>query len=289
MRVTNSMMVGTLLRDLNVNMGKMIKSQEQLSSGHRINRPSDDPVGLVDSLRLRTNLTELEQFKTNAEEGQAWLETSDLAMNEFGSILHRVRELTVQAGNGSLSQNARDAIAEEVDQLRKQLVTVGNTKYGDRYVFSGTKTTTPAFDNLGVFQGNADSIQFEVGPGVQVPVNVNGAAAFTNVFTVMDNLVGDLNSGNFVNITGARLSDIDSVMDNHLTVRADLGARVNRIELAINRMDGQNTNMTDLLSKAEDVDMAELITRIKVEENVYQASLSAGARIVQPTLMDFLR
>lgn len=289
MRITNSMMVGTLLRDLNTNMEKMAKSQEQLSSGRRINRPSDDPVGLVDALRLRTNLTELNQFQTNANEGSAWLETADLALNEFGNILHRVRELTVQAGNGSLSQNAINGIAKEISQLKEQLVQVGNTKYGDRYVFSGTQTRTPAFDSSGVFQVNGSSIQFEVGPGVQVPVNVDGATAFGNVFTVMDNLINDLNAGNISNISGPRLIEIDTVMDNMLSVRADIGARVNRIELAINRMDAQSINMTDLLSKSEDIDMAELITRIKVEENVYRASLAAGARIVQPTLMDFLR
>ena len=87
MRVTNSMLINTVLRDLNNNMSKMAKSQEQLSSGRRINRPSDDPVGIVSSLRLRTSLTELEQYKSNAEDATSWLETTDKALDESGAIL----------------------------------------------------------------------------------------------------------------------------------------------------------------------------------------------------------
>jgi flagellar hook-associated protein 3 FlgL len=289
MRVTNSMLVGTLLRNLNNNMEKMTRSQEQLSSGKRINRPSDDPVGLVDSLRLRTSLTELEQYKSNAEDARSILETTDNTLNEAGSIIQRIRELTVQGATATMPQIALDAVAKEVSQLKEQLVQVGNTTIGGRYIFSGTETLTKAFDALGVFQGNTNSINYEVGIGITIPVNVDGSQAFGNLFTVLDDLINDLNTGNISNISNTRLGEIDTAMDQQLQVRADIGAKTNRIEFAVNRMESQNVNLTGLLSKTEDVDMAELITRFKMQENVYNASLSAGARIVQPTLMDFLR
>lgn len=290
MRITNSMMVSTLLRDLNTNLGKMTRSQEQLSSGKRINRPSDDPVGLVDSLRLRTNLTELQQFKSNGDASLSWLEATDSALDEAGSILQRIRELAVQGANGAaMPQLALDAVAKEVDQLKRQLINIGNTTHGGKYIFSGTETLTAAFDTAGVYQGNNNALQYEIGIGVKIPVNVDGAQAFSNVFTVLDNLINDLNTGNSANISSTRLAELDTVMSQQLQVRSDVGARVNRIEFAVNRLDTLKVNSTDLLSKVEDADMAELITRLKMQENVYRASLATGARIVQPSLVDFLR
>lgn len=292
MRVTNSMMLSTLLRNLNTNMEKMSKSQEQMSSGSRINRPSDDPVGIVDSLRLRTNLTELKQFKSNAEDAQSWLDITDGAMDASGKLLDRVRYLTIQAATDLNPQLALDAIATEISQLKEQLVQVANTKYGDRYVFSGTMTQTASFDpnNLALgYQGNNGQINYEVGAGTQIPINVDGTQAFGNVFNVLQTIWDDVNAGNTLNLSGTDLGLLNTEIDNQLKVRADIGARVNRLDLAINRMDSQDVNLTGLLSKTEDVDVAELITKLKVQESVYNSSLAAGARIVQPTLMDFLR
>lgn len=290
MRITNSMLINTVLRDLNTNMGKMSKSQEQLSSGRRINRPSDDPVSLVDSLRLRTGLTELNQYKSNAESADSWLQTTDSALDESGAILQRIRELAVQGANtGTLPQISEDAIAKEVSQLKQQLVNIGNSTIGDRYIFSGTATKTAAFTSAGVFQGNTDTIDYEIGIGVTIPVNVDGTQAFSNAFTVIDNLIADLNTSNGPNISNLRLAQLDAVINQQLTVRSEIGARTNRIDFALSRMSSENVNMTGLLSKTEDADMAQVITRLKMQENIYNASLSAGARIVQPTLMDFLR
>ena len=288
MRVTNSMLINTVLRDLNNNMSKMSKSQEQLSSGRRINRPSDDPVGIVSSLRLRTSLTELSQYKSNAQDASSWLDTTDQALDESGSILQRIRELAVGAANDYLTQTERDAIYKEVDQLRLQLVSVGNATYAGKFIFSGTQTQTASFNDTGVYQGNTGVINYEVAIGVQIPINVDGTTAFGNAFTAVNQFLNHLTTGDVTDIT-ADIGQLDLAINNQLEVRADIGAKVNRLELAINRMDADNVNLTALLSKTEDVDMAELITKLKMQESVYNSSLSAGARMVQPTLMDFLR
>lgn len=268
----------------------MEKSQEQLASGKRINRPSDDPVGLVYSLRLRTALTELDQYSSNAEDAKSWLDTTDSALDESGTILQRIRELAVNAASDQLTQTERDAITQEVQQLKQQLVQVGNTTYAGKYVFSGTQTLTASFDNTGAYQGNNGAINYEVGVGVQIPVNVDGAKAFGNMFTVIDNFLADLAPpGNAADISNNVLGQLDTEINNQLEVRAEVGARVNRLDLATNRMDSDKVNLTGLLSKTEDVDVAQLITQLKVQESVYNSSLAAGARIVQPTLMDFLR
>lgn len=288
MRVTNSMLINTVLRDLNNNMSKMSKSQEQLSSGRRINRPSDDPVGIVSSLRLRTSLAELSQYKSNAQDASSWLDTTDQALDESGAILQRIRELAVGAANDYLTQTERDAMYKEVDQLRQQLTSVGNATYAGKFIFSGTQTETASFDDTGVYQGNTGVINYEIAIGVQIPINVDGTTAFGSAFTAVNQFLNHLTTGTATDIT-ADIGQLDLALNNQLEVRADIGAKVNRLDLAINRMDADNVNLTGLLSKTEDVDMAELITKLKMQESVYNSSLSAGARMVQPTLMDFLR
>lgn len=289
MRVTNSTFINSMLWDLNKNMDKLSKLQEQASTSRKINRPSDDPVGLNDTLRLKTGLEELDKYSNNAKDAQSWLDETDNALADSGDVLKRVRELTIQAANGDLDQTDRDAIVKEIKQLKEHLIQVGNSTYAGRYIFSGTKTKTPAYDSNGVYQGNTNQMEYEMGAGLKIPVNVNGTEAFGNMFGVLDNLITDVAAGNVSNLSGTDLKSLDTVIDNQLEVRSDIGARVNRTELIINRADDLNTNMTSLLSNAEDADYAEVTLKLKSQEAAYQAALQVGARIIQPTLLDYLR
>lgn len=289
MRVVNSMISGTILRNLNNNLTKLNKLQEQVSTTRRINRPSDDPAGIVDSLRLRTGLEEMEKYSANAKDAQSWLEATDSALNDAVNMMHRVRELAVKASNGYLTPSELEAIGKEISQIKNQMVQTGNSTYAGRSIFSGTMTQDQAYDSMGVYQGNSGVTEYEIGAGVRLPVNATGQQAFGDVFTVLEGLITNLNSENIAGITNTDLDKLDGVVDQMLGVRADIGARVNRTELVINRTDELNVNMTDLLSKVEDADMAQVLVKLKIQENVYQASLQVGAKIITPTLMDFLR
>lgn len=298
MRVTNSMMLNTFKRNLSNNMRGMDRLQEQLSSNRRINRPSDDPVGITHSLRLRSNLVENEQYKKNVSDSLSWMEGTDGALNEAGNALQRARELAVKAANGTNDPDALNAIAMEIAQIREHLEAVANTEYAGRYIFSGTNTNAQAYLN-GVWQGTGDKISYEISPNVILPINVNGTDVFgvdgppgtgTSVFDDLKSLENDLltDPPNFTSIS-SRIGDIDKWVEKNLTTRADVGARINRLELAQSRLEDSNINFQTLLTKTEDIDAAEVITNLQMQENVYKAALSAGARIIQPTLVDFLR
>ncbi|PKM44504.1 MAG: flagellar hook-associated protein FlgL [Firmicutes bacterium HGW-Firmicutes-8] len=300
MRVTQGMMVGNFLNNLNNNFRTMDKIQEQLSTGRRINRASDDPVGVVSSLRLRTGLTETEKYLSNVDDGKAWLETTDIALGQAGNILHRVRELTVQGANDTLPPQSLDAIAKEVAQLREQLIQVGNSTVDGRFIFGGYQTTNPPFivsglyggDPAIIYNGDNGTINYEIGVNIQVPINITGDSPFTsimNIFDLLTDIKNDIAAGNTGSLSSVRLGQLDSVMDNMLSVRSDVGAKVNRMEMTKARLDDTNLNLSALLSKNEDIDTAKVITELKMQENTYQTALAAGARIIQPTLMDFLR
>ena len=196
-----------------------------------------------------------------------------------------------------------DKINEEVKQLRKQIIHMANNTYAGRYIFSGFSTNTSLINEDGEFAidviNTNEQILFEVGIGDDINVNVPGGDLFNNgtdaaqgnvpaFIKVFDDYIDALNSGNNEEVDKI-IGEIDNTHDNLLRVRADVGARLNRLKLTLDRLENDTVNFTKLMSLNEDVDQAEIIINLKNEENVYRASLAGGARIIMPTLLDFLR
>lgn len=299
-RVTNNMLVNDLMRNLNNNYRMMDKYQRQLATGRKINAPSDNPAGLVKSLRLRTNIVENEQYLANIGEAINFMETTDSALDNITQILHRVRELTVKAANGTNDPGAHQAIADEVRELNEQLKLIANTTYGTKHVFGGRNVTEPPCKGNS-WQGNDEYLELEIGVGITVPINItnkdmnyfftdhdDGTEVKEGIFTLLDNLVNDIKNGELDKISSA-LGKIDDKMSDMLTARSVIGAKVNRLELQRSRLESTGISFTGLLAANEDADLAEVIMQLKMQENVYRASLAAGARIIQPSLVDFLR
>jgi flagellar hook-associated protein 3 FlgL len=300
MRVTQSMLNSNLLFNLDRSNRAMEKYQEQVSSGKKVNKPSDNPVTAVRGMYYRSSLNEIEQYQRNADEGLSWMTTTDEALGEVTSVLQRVRELTVQGLNGTNDQSARNAIAEEIDQLRAHLGEISNSQIGGKYVFAGSDVKTPPFrENPAVpnspkqfSTNNLESLELQVGPNNNVQINVFGKNIFNNdgnggIFKVLSDIVADFKSTS--EPASDHLTKLDSQMDNVLGERSEIGARMNRMELSISRLDGLEVSTASLLSKEEDVDISRVIIDLKAQENVQRAALSVGARIIQPSLVDFLR
>lgn len=302
LRITGKMMTQGLKRDLNTNLRNLEKYEKQLSSGRKINLPSDDPAGLIKALRLRSNINTGEQYISNINEATSFMETTDSALNNVGQILNRTRELTVQAANGTNSTDDLKAIAVEIRELNQQLKEIANTTYGTKYIFGGTNVTeAPVRGNS--WLGTNRSLELEIGVNVKINMNLtdqNMNFLFTDtttgttdpaemsLFNLMGQMATDIENGNTSNIN-TELSCLDAKIDDVLTSRASLGARINRLELQSNRLEDTNTSYTSLLANTEDADIAEVYMNLKTQENIYNASLAAGAKIIQPSLIDFIR
>lgn len=291
MRVTNKMLSMTVLNNLGANLNRLQRMQDQMSSGQIISRPSDDPVVGARVLTLNSVIQQHEQYDRNTNDALGWMETTEKALGSLGDALQRARELTVYGANGSLSQTDRDALAQEVEQLTGNMVQIANTSYANRYIFAGTKTTTAPFDPTGTYGGNTGQMNWEVSQGVTMTVNIDGNDAFVNpgIFNILDDLKNDLLAGNTANLSGAILGQLDNAIDSVLNLRAAVGAKSNRLEMSQNKSFAEKINYEELKSKLNDVDFAKIITEYKMQENVYQAALSTGARVIQPSLLDFLR
>lgn len=294
MRVTPSMITNTVLRDLNNRLIQMNRYQEQMSSGKRINRPSDDPGAVLIALRYRAQLGENDQYKKNMNDAVAWLNTTDSALREALNTIQRIRELAIQGSNSTLTDDSRLALAKEAEQLKDHLGDLANTHYAGRYIFAGTNTLTPPYDRAtGTWTGTSDVFEYEISPRVTVPVNVDGQAVFNSatlpqIFQVIDDLITDLQTGDVATISNTRLGEIQQNIDNILATLAEVGARANRLEKSTDRMEILDLDLTNLLSKVEDTDMAEAVIKVRNQEYGYQATLAVAAGILQPSLVDFL-
>ncbi|AJD92147.1 flagellar hook-associated protein FlgL [Jeotgalibacillus malaysiensis] len=292
MRVTQSMLSSNMLRNLTQSYEKMGKQQEQIATQKKISRPSDDPVVAMKGVLYRRNLTEVEQYKRNFSEAYNWVENADSSLDKANQAMQRLRELLVQTSNDTYDAEQRKATRAEVEQLKEHLEEIGNTKFGDKYLFNGTDTTNKPLDVAnGVYPENNESVEIELSKGVHIKVNIDGTSVFSQeMFDDIDNIIATLEDEN---TTGDDINNFLTNMDTHMTnlsnERSSLGARYNRIELMDSRVSEQEVIATRVMSDNEDIDFEKVITDMKVQESVHRAALSVGSRIIQPSLMDFLR
>lgn len=306
MRITNNMLINNMINYIGNNLTRMNKYQSQLATGKKIQVPSDDPVVAARALKLRTDVAEIAQYQRNIKDAKSWMDITESVLSDIGDIIQRARELAVASDGGAENEEDLKATAKEIMQLRTQLIKLGNSTYAGRYIFSGYKTDMKFLRDDGTFDiavdNNVENIKYEIGIGDDININVVGGDLFNNGNSVADidigttgkliqdftDLVNALESADYDTIRGL-VSELDDDLNNLLRVRADVGARINRLELTANRLLNDNTNFTKLMSENENVDMTDTIMNLKNEENVYRASLAGGARIIMPSLIDFLK
>lgn len=403
MRITQGMITEAFMRNLTNNLKRLSDKEDMLSSTKRVRRPSDDPVSAVLAMRLRNTLSGIEQYTKNVNNALTWLKSTETALTNTNDILQRIRELTVNAANGTLTSDDRQTILDEISQLKQQLLQEANTSYNNRYLFGGYITDEKPFDmvdgkivsnaklsapyyvsiitgggtgiskagqigvnslgssvKVGTYSivvsnydsaaGTADieiidadgntvakstgistdsdnqiiageasgtpdsswdfvlnlssnpitgngtceikltpgSIKYNLGLSNDLDVNIIGTDFFSKIFSTIESIETDINNDD-ASALSERLTDIDANISDVLKYLSQVGAKTNRLENTKSRLDTNYTDYTELLSNTEDADIAKTIMELKMDENVYMASLSVGAKIIQPTLVDFLR
>lgn len=288
----------------------MSKYQEQLTSGSKINRPSDDPVIAVKGMGYRVDLDKNLQFQRNIGEANSWLDSTDAALDQVGEAMKRVKELIIQAANDTNTPEEREKIGAEIKQIKLQMRDVGNTKVGENYIFSGTHTNSPLYtndpattnpatgQNNAITTGGGKPIEVNIFDGISMKINTRGDELFKEVDDFMQQVEDILNEptktgeeiGNSLGLTTDNgIPGLEAINKKTLTMRAEVGARQNRVELMENRLTLQEVNVKKQMSQNEDTDYAKTITEMVTTESIHQASLSVGAKIIQQTLVDFIR
>lgn len=292
MRITQNMLSSQFLRSFSDNYSRLGKYQQQVDSGKKISRPSDDPVAATMGMQYRTHIHHIDQYKNNLSTAYQWMDSADDALDDGTQVLQRVNELLVEASNGTYEEDERGDFGKEIGQLKAQMVAVANTKVSGKYIFNGTDTAEQPVDLSEDLQvsDNQQEVNIKVNDGVKMAVNVNPTHVFSQeLFEDFSDFEDKLADGASSDELDGDLTKIQGHLDAFNSERAALGARYNRVEMAEDRLSSQNQIATKGLSDHEDVDIAEAITNLQRQELVHQAALAAGSRIMQPTLMDFLR
>jgi flagellar hook-associated protein 3 FlgL len=291
MRVTHGSIARNVLANLQGNINRMSDTQQRLSSGKQINRPSDSPAGTASAMEMRAQLASQQQYVRNAEDGMAWLNAADSALQGAGDKVTTARSLVLQGMSAGSGPEARNALAADIRELAESIRVEANTTYLNRPVFAGNSDKGEAFTKSGGFNGDGGQVIRTVGANTKVAVNVDGKVVFgegdESIFSVLSTIATKLETD-----PGALKEELDRLDVRAATIRNGLstvGARSNQLERMRQTADDMALNVSQSLSDVEDIDLPQTITDLQLQQTAYQAALAAGARVVQPSLIDFLR
>jgi flagellar hook-associated protein 3 FlgL len=297
-QITSQMMANTMLANLSNQLSQLDTTQNELSTGLRINQPSDDPYGTALALQLNGQLSSFQSYNANVNDGTAWAQTASVSLQSIQQMVERVRELVVRSANGTNSQTDLNAAADEISQLTDSIKQTANTEYDGQYIFAGTATTAPPWQ-LGsndAFQGNTSAITRAIGPGASVQINADLSSVLGSgtpagdgkLLGTLRTIVSALQSGNTSALTG-QLSNIDSSVSSLEAVQANVGAAQDRLQMAGTRLSSLKLTDQAQLSSVQDVDMAQASIQFATEQAGYEAALQSAAKIIQTSLLNFLQ
>lgn len=292
LRVTDQSMALAAQRALGARQAKLASAQEAAVSGVRITRPSDDPAGTADALRVRAQIAAANQDQRNISDGTGWLNTLDSALDSATGLLRQVRDAVIQGANGSLNQDGRNALAQQVDALRRDLLGAANTRYLGRNVFAGTSDAAAAFTDGAppTFNGAPGAVERRISREQTVRVDADGAATFgngaTSVFALLDAISADLRAGSN---PSSRLGDLDGAMTTIVAARSDVGSRLAQLTRAAQAATDATTALEARRSGIEDIDLGKAALDLQLQHTAYQAALAVTAKVLPPSLTDFLR
>ena len=307
-RISDANIFDSAQRTARLNRFELSRVQNQVATGKRLESSADDPGAAARIVGLRSALERVDQFDRNIDAGLTQLETAEGSLEDLTDVLIRIRELTVSA---DIEDGQFDLIREEVQQRFDQLVAIANTRLADRFLFGGFETETAPITQTGVFtdpapivayNGDSGALFLQVDEGSQVQVNVTARELFlgsadgddiadtgqVNIFDVVQDLINRLDDPATNGRPADSLADLDTAIDQVNEIRGRFGARANRLETGQAALESLRVVVEQQRSLVEDADLVEVITELQSREAAFQAALGVTARIIQPSLLDFL-
>ncbi|MBI4558489.1 MAG: flagellar hook-associated protein FlgL [Candidatus Hydrogenedentes bacterium] len=301
LRVTQGLMVQRVLSNLNAQSRRILQLQEQLASGLRVNSPSDDPIDARRAINARAAIARSEQYLDNITEVNPHLLETDASLQAVLNNLQRTMELTVEGANGTFSQDQLETLAEEINQILENVLDTANHQTSGRSIFAGTRTTAPAYTATRnvqgeitaiTYNGNDEDILVQVSDGISLSINENGPDVFQSpqdIFQLLIDIRDELRSGDQSSLQNVRLAELETARDQVVQGIARVGAVENRVERITTDTEDRIQQLRSVLSDSIDADFAEVVLNLNAQSNAFQAALSAAARVIQPSLLDFVR
>lgn len=295
MRVTDRMTSDRVLYNIQKVINQISKLHDQISSGTKVRYPSDDAVLATRSSNLDSRLRELEQYERNTNYVQNIVKGYDTAVQQVSELYQRLRELLVQASNGTLTADQRLAIAQEIAQIKRQLIQIANTQVGSDYIFAGLEGNKPPVSEDGEIQVKPEALSSRstvvLGYPLEYGINVKDlfvTDANQSVFNLLDMTLKALERNDQRFLSEVALASVNYLEKSVSENLAKIGAMQRVVEAALNRLDELNTFMTEYLSRERDVDITEAVTNLSMKQAVLNAALRSAANLLRNTLVDFV-
>lgn len=324
MRITNASMVRSHLYDTQNNLTNMSKINQQISTGKVINTVSDDPHKAIKIMNINNEIKYTEKYNYNIDESVGWMNTTDGALDNVGNLLGEIKETILKVGNGTYSQNEMKSLNEDMNEKIKQLADTLNSTHGGKYLFGGSSVDDAPItvienpdgtvklefskDKNGQTIPNTDDLKADISSGINIDYNISvgeilnikdGNGNTVNLLDEINNLstlMNDIANGDEQTAAKAKetlLNDtkgkIDTLFDHVVNERTSLGVKVSTAEKIKEFNDDNIINMKNVLSLDQDTDHVEKFIELKSLELVYQASIQVGAKLIQPTILDYIR
>jgi flagellar hook-associated protein 3 FlgL len=273
-------------------VGQMALWQKRVATGRRIEQPSDDPVGSVHALALREQVQQIDQYGRNIREARMFLQATEQAFADIGEILHRTRQIVTQGANDTNDANAREALIQEIRELKRRLLQIGNQRPdGERYLFSGQTVHTAPIDVVGgvaSYVGDGNPLLVNIAADRVIAMNFSGAR-IADLYNKLNDIENNLLSGNSAQLSMVDLNDIEQFQSEFHRYRGEVGVRLRELDNYDRLHQSRRDQLTGNLANIEEIDLAEAISQLKQSELRYQASLQVFTRIQSVNLFDFLR
>lgn len=288
MRVSNAMMANNIKGYLAKHTESLLDIQERIASGKRINRPSDDPVGMGIALTYRNNIASIDQFNENISNAKVQIETVEDILDGVTDLLSDAKEIAADT-----DPEMRAILADQVSVIREQVLQLANSKHNGNYLFHGDRTDSQPFDSVtGAYDGPSTGTKdYIIGDGLRLSIEADGSQIFetggVSVFDVLSDLETALNAGVSSDITD-QIPRLEAAVQTLNTTRAVNASKFQRLDATENQNERFKVNFQDMLSRVEDANIAEAAIDLQVQQTAYESTLATAAEIVRPSLLDYL-
>ena len=294
MRVTNSLTQATLTSNVETSLNNLNSVSTEISTGKKLNSPSDDPAGAAYSMSLRASLVDNKQYQANVNQAKTFLTASDSALSDVSNAILSARQIASAGANSTQTPDSLTALSAQVDGIISSVIQSANSDVHGKYIFSGTMTATPPYvDNATahttgpVYQGNTGNVTATVGKTNSLNIGTPGSAVFDSLFSTLKDLKANLASGD-INAISSDLGKLDTNMSSVSAVRANIGAQITTVNNVTQNLTRAQGSYQDAIANVEEVDLAQAYVQLQSAQNVYQASLVAVSKGYQHSLADYL-
>lgn len=293
MRISTNHQYEVYQLDIQAASARLFTATQQVSSGKKITRPSQDPFATTQSITMRGLKSAVEQYQKNLQFAKSNLSNTEATSSEIRNLVVRAQSLAVSGASSSTDQTGRAAMAAEIQQLQSRLLDLANTKTSSgTYLFSGQRTDVKPYTVTGstlTFNGDSNPINVETGPGETLKVNPQGEPMISSLYSSLESLKSNLTGGQVGAISGVDLNNLQGALDSIAALRSDVGSKLKHVADLTTQWQRRADDLTEGISDVEDVDAAEAIMQYQQANQAYSAALTVASQGFRLSLMDFIK